>query len=224
MVRIKHRYLLINILYPSPSPAAGRLAPGADKIPDVVKFHAPTSDLLDQRLLAKTIREGVGELFGEWGLGMIGGSLKGTSFIAFPSSSLRVQQLCTGKYCRSERLWLIFFCDALVIYLSPATSTAIVRVSRDHYRLVWAALTFITKLPKPIEQACCVRVVRCSGTIKKVEEEAVRRAREFIVRARLQGTGGGEIEKAMVGVRGGKTGRAERERDVGDVVSESESD
>ncbi|TID25972.1 putative rpp14 pop5 family protein [Venturia nashicola] len=182
MVRIKHRYLLINILYPGPSTIATRLAPGAEKVPDVVQFHAPTSDLLDQRLLAKMIREGVGELFGEWGVGMIGGSLK-------------------------------------VIYLSPATSTAIIRVSRDHYRLVWAALTFVTKLPKPIDQHCCVRVVRCSGTIKKAEEEAVRRAREFIVGARLQGTGSGEVGKAKVGV-----GRREKERDVGDVVSESESD
>lgn len=109
----------------------------------------------------------------------------------------------------------------LVIYLSPATSTAIIRVSRDHYRLVWAALTFITKLPKPIEEACCIRVVRCSGTIKKAEEEAVRRAREFIVRARLQGGGGMEgVEKAV----GDGAGRGGLERDVGDVMSESESD
>lgn len=79
MVRIKHRYLLINILYPGPSSTSTRAAPGADEIPDVVQFHAPTSDLLDQRLLAKMIREGVGELFGEWGVGMIGGSLKGMS-------------------------------------------------------------------------------------------------------------------------------------------------
>lgn len=94
----------------------------------------------------------------------------------------------------------------LVNYLSPATSTAIIRVSRDHYRLVWAALTFITKLPKPIDQPCCIRVVRCSGTIKKAEQEAVRRAREFIIKARQQGTGGGELEKAIVGVGKGSNG------------------
>ncbi|KAE9981585.1 hypothetical protein EG328_011524 [Venturia inaequalis] len=179
MVRIKHRYLLINILYPGPSSTFTRAAPGAGEIPDVVQFHAPTSDLLDQRLLAKMIREGVGELFGEWGVGMIGGSLK-------------------------------------VIYLSPATSTAIIRVSRDHYRLVWAALTFVTKLPKPIDQACCVRVVRCSGTIKKAEEEAVRRAREFIIKAREQKGGQNQLEKAMMDRRGGQ------ERDVGDVISMDE--
>ncbi|QDS73426.1 hypothetical protein FKW77_008476 [Venturia effusa] len=179
MVRIKHRYLLINILYPGPSSRAARAPSSAEKIPDVVQFHAPTSDLLDQRLLAKMIREGVGELFGEWGMGMIAGSLK-------------------------------------IIYLSPATSTAIIRVSRDHYRLVWAALTFVTRLPKPIEEACCIRVVRCSGTTRKAEEEAVRRAKEFIVKARSQGAGGAESEKAI--------GGAGQERDVGDVMSESEDD
>lgn len=59
--------------------------------------------------------------------------------------------------------------------------------------------------------------MRCSGTIKKAEEEAVRRAKEFIVRARLQGGGLEVVEKAVVAGTGA-------DRDVGDVVSESESD
>jgi len=80
-----------------------------------------------------------------------------------------------------------------VKYLSTATSTAIVRVSRDHYRLVWAALTFATKLPKPIDQRCVMQVVRVSGTIKKAEEEAIRRARLSIVRARRAAAGGQTI-------------------------------
>lgn len=49
--------------------------------------------------------------------------------------------------------------------------------------MVWAALTFTTKLPKPIDEACVIQVVRVSGTIKKAEEEAIRRARAVIVRA-----------------------------------------
>ena len=77
----------------------------------------------------------------------------------------------------------------LVKYFSPATSTAIIRVSRDHYRLVWAALTFTTRLPKPVDQACVMQVVRVSGTIKKAEEEAIRRARMSIKRAQWQATG-----------------------------------
>jgi ribonuclease P/MRP protein subunit POP5 len=69
-----------------------------------------------------------------------------------------------------------------VKYFSPATSTAIIRVSRDHYRLVWAALTFSLQLPK-IGQPCVLQVVRVSGTIRKAEEETIRRAQLAIRKA-----------------------------------------
>ena len=49
--------------------------------------------------------------------------------------------------------------------------------------MVWAALSFVTKLPKPIDEPCVIQVVRVSGTIKKAEEEAIRRARLTILRA-----------------------------------------
>jgi ribonuclease P/MRP protein subunit POP5 len=82
MVRIKHRYLLINILYPGPTSLALKSSTG-EAIPDVVQFHAPTSDKLNNQLLARMIREGVGELFGEWGVGVIAGSLKSTILFLF---------------------------------------------------------------------------------------------------------------------------------------------
>ena len=56
--------------------------------------------------------------------------------------------------------------------------------------MVWAALTFTTRLPKPIDQACVMQVVRVSGTIKKSEEEAIRRARLHIRRAQRLSIGG----------------------------------
>lgn len=49
--------------------------------------------------------------------------------------------------------------------------------------MVWTALSFVTRLPKPVDQACVIQVVRVSGTIKKAEEEAIRRARAVVVRA-----------------------------------------
>lgn len=49
--------------------------------------------------------------------------------------------------------------------------------------MVWAALSFATKIPKPVDKTCVIQVVRVSGTIKKSEEEAIRRARMTIVRA-----------------------------------------
>ncbi|KAK3621099.1 RNA-binding protein pop5 [Elasticomyces elasticus] len=134
MVRIKHRYLLINILYPDPKSTSGRPAtkPG-DEVPYTVQFRRPSPDRMDGGVLTRLIRDGVAELF--------------------------------------------------VKYFSQATSTAIVRVSRDHYRLVWAALTFATRLPNPVGQPCVIQVVRVSGTIRKSEEEAIRRARLSIRQA-----------------------------------------
>lgn len=55
---------------------------------------------------------------------------------------------------------------------------------------MWAALSFLTQLPKTSKQGqprtCAIRVVRVSGTIKKVEEEAIRRARAAILRAKRE--------------------------------------
>lgn len=64
--------------------------------------------------------------------------------------------------------------------------------------MVWAALSFTTRLPKPIDQACVIQVVRVSGTIKKAEEEAIRRARAVIVRAQRAKSGaaaGAELDE-----------------------------
>jgi ribonuclease P/MRP protein subunit POP5 len=76
-----------------------------------------------------------------------------------------------------------------VKYLSQATSTFILRISRDHYRLVWAALSFMNKLPFKDGRPCVYRVMRVSGTIRKAEEEAVRRAKLFILVAKEQMAG-----------------------------------
>lgn len=144
MVRLKHRYLLVNFLYPSPATSSSK---PAKAVPDVVQFHQPSSDKLTAGLLIKIIRDGIAELFGDYGAGVTSGTLQ-------------------------------------VKYFSPATSTAIIRVSRDHYRLVWAALSFITRLPHPVNQDCVVQVVRVSGTIRKAEEEAIKRAKQGILHAR----------------------------------------
>ncbi|KAI5821271.1 ribonucleases P/MRP protein subunit POP5, partial [Pyronema omphalodes] len=61
-----------------------------------------------------------------------------------------------------------------VKYFSPATSTGIVRVSREQYRLVWAVLSYIREIKG---RPCTIRVVHVSGTIKKAEIVAVKRAK-----------------------------------------------
>lgn len=72
MVRLKHRYLLVNFLYPSPSTTPSE-TPTA--LPDVVDFHKPSSDKLTAGLLIKILRESIADLFGDYGAGMTSGTL-----------------------------------------------------------------------------------------------------------------------------------------------------
>ncbi len=99
--------------------------------------------------------------------------------VQFPRVSL------VSKWFRgSLETLLIRFC--LVKYLSPATSTFILRVSRAHYRIAWATLSLMTQIPVKDGRNCVFRVARVSGTIRKAEEEAIRRARELILKTRQQ--------------------------------------
>ncbi|TVY43438.1 Ribonuclease P/MRP protein subunit [Lachnellula occidentalis] len=159
MVRIKNRYLLVNILYPELEKGAPKI-----EIPDVISFNQPTTNALNAQTLLRAIRAGVAELFGDYGSGAIASSL------------------ANGEAANQPP----------VKYLSPATSTFILRVSRDHYRIAWAALSFMNSVPVKNGKNCVFRVVRVSGTIRKAEEEAIRRAKEIVVRARREAGEKGE--------------------------------
>ena len=83
MVRLKHRYLLINILYPDSKDAARSSTPAVGKdVPYAVQFRQPSSDQLNGKLLMQMIRNGVTELFGDYGSGMIAGSLQSRSCVS----------------------------------------------------------------------------------------------------------------------------------------------
>ena len=146
MVRIKHRYLLFNVLYPDSALAAN----ASPDEPPYLAFHAPSPAHLSAGLLLNALRTSIASHFGDVGLGLASASLK-------------------------------------VIYFSPTTSTAIVRCPRQHFRMVWAALTYMTEVPGSRgapSKKCVVHVVRVSGTIRKSEEELMRRSRRDIVRAK----------------------------------------
>ena len=107
----------------------------------------------------------------------------------------------------------------IVKYLSPATSTFIVRVARAQHRLVWAALSFMTCVP--VEGTpCVVRVLRVSGTIRKAEEEAIRRARLLVVRVKKgeEGLDGRGIVDSGLGEVEMNDLEDEDEEDLGEVV------
>ncbi|KAK0722086.1 Rpp14/Pop5 family-domain-containing protein [Lasiosphaeria miniovina] len=162
MVRLKDRYLLVNIIY-SDVPA-GQQSKGAGAVPDLLVYNQPTTGELRPQLLLKSIRAEVAALFGDCGAGAIDRSLQ-------------------------------------VKYLSTATSTFILRISRSHYRLVWAALSFMHHVPVRNGRPCIFRVVRVSGTIRKVEEEAVRRAKLLILAAKreMAGKSSGALDALLRG-------------------------
>ena len=145
MVRLKQRYLLLEILYP-PANAS------KSNVPTAIAFRKPTPDYVDAGRFVAHLRTYINLLFGDYGVGVSASSLK-------------------------------------VIYISNATSTIILRVPRNHHKLIWAALSHVTGLPPPrkgvVGDPCIIRVVRVSGTIRKAEEELLRRARQDIVRAKL---------------------------------------
>ncbi|KAL4898102.1 hypothetical protein BDV59DRAFT_166214 [Aspergillus ambiguus] len=69
MVRLKHRYLLVDILYPSPTASTGAQNKPSHPHPPHLQIHAPTSNALTPSLLAKLVRDEVSSLFGDWGIG-----------------------------------------------------------------------------------------------------------------------------------------------------------
>ncbi|QGA14387.1 hypothetical protein EYB26_002040 [Talaromyces marneffei] len=182
MVRIKHRYLLIDILHPEPSQIhkRGPSSSSSSSIPAHLYFHPPTPDSLTSSVLARLLRETISELFGDYGIGKLGGASSG---------------------------------NLIVKYLSPATSTAIIRCPRAAYRLVWAALTYLNAIPVPPTTSArksettmrnaVFRVVRVSGTMRKAEEEAIRRARREIGRTKRENMNHGGVLDGLFGEKDG---------------------
>lgn len=75
MVRIKERYLLVNIIYPPQAPK-----PGDAALPNLLVQHQPTIENLSAGALAKAIKDKVALLFGDYGAGAMEGTLSGTIF------------------------------------------------------------------------------------------------------------------------------------------------
>jgi ribonuclease P/MRP protein subunit POP5 len=163
MVRIKERYLLVNILYPEDESSSSSNA----KVPDLLVYHRPTADSLTTSALLKAIRSQVTSLWGDYGAGAVERSLQ-------------------------------------VKYLSNATSTFILRISRAHHRIVRSALAFMNRIPTKDGRPCVFRVVHVSGTIRKVEKESIRRTRLLMLAAKEQAAGSESshaLEKLLAGDR-----------------------
>jgi ribonuclease P/MRP protein subunit POP5 len=83
MVRLKDRYLLVNIIYTDVPPGQAKGA-----VPDLLLYNQPTTGELRPQLLLKGIRSEVAALFGDCGAGAIDRSLQGNFFIFLFTSIL----------------------------------------------------------------------------------------------------------------------------------------
>ncbi|BGP43872.1 RNA-binding protein pop5 [Rhodotorula kratochvilovae] len=149
MVRFKHRYLLVSLVFPA---ALSPSTPNAE-----APFEPPQ---LTEGSLITLLRDSLAVNFGDLGAGEVGGTFS-------------------------------------IKYLSPSTSTLILRVSREHHRTLWAALTLLRKVGG-VE--CVARVVHVSGTIRRTQHAAIRHDREEILlsasRARARRRRAGAVQGA----------------------------
>lgn len=79
----------------------------------------------------------------------------------------------------------------------------------------------MTRLPKPVDIPVVVKVVRVSGTIRKAEEEIIKRAKEIVLRARFAESGAGNNGLIQDIV---KVVEKRRETEVLAVADEDEND
>lgn len=81
MVRVKHRYLLVNILYPEDDTirkSGSSSAADSGQFPAVVSFRRPSPTALTAGLLIKHIRQHIELMFGDYGAGVTGAGMTST--------------------------------------------------------------------------------------------------------------------------------------------------
>ncbi|GAA5853965.1 hypothetical protein JCM8547_008172 [Rhodosporidiobolus lusitaniae] len=145
MVRFKHRYLLVHLVFPAhlssslsyPLPPSSSSSANSAAPPPA----APAPPSLSESAIIGLLRDSLAVNFGDVGAGEVGGTFS-------------------------------------VKYLSPSTSTLIIRVSREHYRTLWAALTLLRRIGG---EEVVARVVHVSGTIRKTQHAAISHDRTQIL-------------------------------------------
>lgn len=193
MVRIKHRYLVVRILYPATQATVSKSIVNHSN-QDLLDLYRPSPQSLDTHNLFRLIRTSIEYMYGDYGVGLVLPSLK-------------------------------------ITYFSSATSTAIFRVARAHYRILWGALSWITSLGQGGSggDPCVFRVVRVSGTIRKAEEDVINRAKAEIRRAKGQPGSGTREGLAMllgpeVGIDGERAVQPGKGRSNDTLASDDEED
>lgn len=73
MVRIKERYLLVNITYPDASRDRS-----TSNLPDILVYNQPTVDTFNGRTFTRAIKNEITSLFGDYGAGAVERTLRGS--------------------------------------------------------------------------------------------------------------------------------------------------
>lgn len=86
MVRIKERYLLVNITYPEAAKDRSK-----SNLPDLLLYNQPTTNSCNGRTLQQAIKAEVANLFGDYGAGAVERSLRGLILVS-PRLTLQADQ------------------------------------------------------------------------------------------------------------------------------------
>ncbi|GAA5879055.1 hypothetical protein JCM1840_003855 [Sporobolomyces johnsonii] len=185
MVRFKHRYLLVHLVFPASIPS--NPISTLDCPPSA---PTPPPPSLSESALISLLRDSLSVNFGDVGAGEVGGTFT-------------------------------------IKYLSPSTSTLILRVSREHYRTLWAALTLLRRVGG---HEVVARVVHASGTIRKTQHAAIKHDREQILLATATATAASGrrrrtrtcLRRAEAGAAMGREKEMEMEMEEGEGEGESD--
>jgi len=180
MVRLKSRYLLVQILYPSQQPPTSTSTSStqpatATATATLLTFHAPTPDTITPHHLLHTLRTTIHSLFGDAGAGAVAA---GGLSIKYWSNATSMFVVRCGRGCEGVVGGGLCF----VRTVGGGGGRGGRGVAEGE------------------ERECVMRVVRVSGTVRKCVEEAVGRDRDLCGRVR------GEEGRGLVGGRGGGDG------------------
>ncbi|ODV62979.1 RNA-binding protein POP5 ASCRUDRAFT_31736 [Ascoidea rubescens DSM 1968] len=150
MVRLKNRYILFEILYPTtpdneqklPRPLNSSVPKAKDysRLNSILSLHRSSPNEITQKVILDLIRKSLEVYFGDFGSGV-------------SSSTLQIK------------------------YFSNKTSNGIIKISRDYHRYANLCLTLINNI---LGYDVIIRVIKVSGTIKKSEECLVERNKIYM--------------------------------------------
>ncbi|OCF33246.1 ribonuclease P/MRP protein subunit POP5 [Kwoniella heveanensis BCC8398] len=228
MVRFKNRYLLVEFLVPSSfsSTIPSSIGPAATAYDPVTQHVTGNPEDIDDEEDDGSDDGGDDELTPIPSLPFLLPTGKLDMNLGDEGASIiykAVRAVTTEVF--GDEGWGRIASSFRVLYHSPLTTLTFLRIARNHYRLLWSALTFLTTLPSssPKSQsyqlsfnntnaniAVIPRVIAVSGTIRRLQNRGISYHRSIvgsiISHSHHQG-------RSTVGLSGGIDGAGKIEKD-----------